>query len=160
VDWQAWWQKLWGGGSEPAEAPVSPRPQSAFQSLRVPPPPEDAARGPFSVSGEPGGQGQATFLRVDGVLDSATADEFEQKLQRYIDAGEVNLVVDFSGVPYVSSRGWGILISVLQNVRKQGGDIRIAGMCANVLKLFYQTGLSSIFEVFEGQSKKRILDDE
>lgn len=159
MDWKAWWLKLWGRGAEPEPASSSPRPQPAFQSLRVPSPPQGTAQ-ELTVNGEPGGLGQPTFLRVDGVLDSTTAEGFEQKLQRYIDAGDVDLVVDFSGVPYVSSRGWGILISVLQSVRKQGGDIRITGMCANVLKLFYQTGLSSIFVVFEGPYKKGILYNE
>ncbi len=155
---RTWWRDLWGRDAEPDPAPPV-RPAPDYRSLRVPPPPDGTAQ-ELTVSGEPGGQGQVTFLRVDGVLDSTTAEVFEQKLNRYIDAGDVDLVVDFSGVPYVSSRGWGILISVLQSLRKQGGDIRIAGMCANVLKLFYQTGLSSIFVIFEGPNKKGILDNE
>jgi anti-anti-sigma factor len=149
MGWREWWRNWMGPEGPGSRTSAGPRP------------PVGSARPPSvpSSDGEPAGRSSVKFIRLDGALDSTTAAELERQLQGYIEDGEIDLVVDFSGVPYVSSRGWGTLVSVLQALRKLGGDIRVAGMCPGVLKLFYQTGLSSIFEVFAGPAEKNIPED-
>jgi anti-sigma B factor antagonist len=93
-----------------------------------------------------GQDAEETLVRLEGVLNQETADQLEEALVLLLKQGEVNLVIDFSKVPYVSSRAWGTLLSFVQTLRKQGGNIKISGMSPNVTKLFYHTGLSAIFE--------------
>jgi anti-anti-sigma factor len=144
--------------SPPLPSPAPRRAPAQRPTARVSPADLDNTK--ITITSHSPGAPSPTFLRLEGNLNSVTADELEEKLQSFIENGEVNLVVDFSGVPYVSSRGWGILISVVQAVRKQGGDIKIAGMCSNVLRLFYQTGLSSIFEIYAGSTRQHFAEEE
>jgi anti-sigma B factor antagonist len=144
------WLQEW---FSPEAAPAAPDPPAIHVApsfsgpLRNPLPSLNLPDPHISVTS--GSEGQSlTFLHLTGILNSDTADEFENKLGQFILDGQVQLVVNMSGVPYVSSRGWGILISTVQAFRKRGGDIRIMGMSPNVNKLFHQTGLSAIFEVY------------
>jgi anti-sigma B factor antagonist len=145
-----WLQEWFTRDFPPASATTAPTlPAAAKLSspLRNPAPAADLQDAHISVTSG-GARENVQFLRLIGILNSDTADEFESKLAQFIRDGQVQLVVDMSGVPYVSSRGWGILISTVQAFRKRGGDIRIMGMSSNVEKLFQQTGLSAIFEVY------------
>jgi anti-sigma B factor antagonist len=88
-----------------------------------------------------------------GILNANTINDFEKKLRDLINEKKVRLIIDFTAVPYVSSRGWGILISLLKVVRRSGGDIKIVGMRPNVTQLFWYAGLSNIFETYEDRNK-------
>jgi anti-sigma B factor antagonist/stage II sporulation protein AA (anti-sigma F factor antagonist) len=46
-----------------------------------------------------------TVLKLTGDLNAATFDQFQKEAKRAIDAGAHNLLVDLSGVPYMSSAG-------------------------------------------------------
>lgn len=105
--------------------------------------------GTISLHSEPLGNGLMTLVRLEGMLNSNTVEVLEEKLQQLIAANQVWLLIDLSQVPYISSRGWGVLISVLKMVRKAGGDIKILGMRSNVRQLFWYAGLSNIFEALD-----------
>lgn len=46
-----------------------------------------------------------TVLKLTGDLNAATYDQFQKEAKKSIDAGTHNLLVDLSGVPYMSSAG-------------------------------------------------------
>lgn len=148
-----WLRTLWRAETEPpaATAPERVEPGYRTTAVRNPAPAADGTEAHITVRTQTQAGTHVTFIRLEGVLSSETAAEFEQRLEEFIAGGQVHLVVDFSGVPYVSSRGWGILISTVQAFRRQGGDIQVMGMSPNVQKLFFQTGLSAIFEIYSGR---------
>ena len=117
----------------------------AIEKKRRPAAPEGAQ---IRITAETVHPGACTHVLLDGMLNSTTADEFEIHLNHLINEGRVRLLIDFSGVPYVSSRGWGVLISLLKSVRKGGGDIKILGLRPNVVQLFWYAGLSNIFKTY------------
>ena len=51
------------------------------------------------------GASPITVVRVSGNLDSGTAGYFNDEMKRIVDAGAANVLLDFSGVPYMSSVG-------------------------------------------------------
>ncbi len=46
-----------------------------------------------------------TIVQVAGDLNAATSDQFQSQVKKAIDAGAQNLVVDLSGVKFMSSAG-------------------------------------------------------
>jgi hypothetical protein len=46
-----------------------------------------------------------TVLKLTGDLNAATYEQFQKEAKKAIDAGTHNLLVDLSGVPYMSSAG-------------------------------------------------------
>ena len=58
------------------------------------------------------------------------------------------VVVDLSGVTYINSLGLGAFVSAMMTMRRAGGDVRLAGIHADVMKLFTITHLMKVFEIF------------
>ncbi len=57
----------------------------------------------------------AHVLTVAGKIDARTMGEFEDGIRALMDAGHHNIVVDFAEVPFISSAGLGILMSVIEH---------------------------------------------
>ena len=53
-----------------------------------------------------------------------------------VSEGNVRIVVDLSDVDYISSAGWGIFVGEIKGVRRNGGDIKLAGMRSDVREVF------------------------
>ncbi len=90
-----------------------------------------------------------TLVQVDGTLNETSTDHFEKELLTCISSGQVQLILDLKNLSYVSSQGWGILISLLQRIRQLNGDIKIVGMQTSVRHVFKHTGLENILESYE-----------
>jgi len=75
-------------------------------------------------------------LRVDGFIDTITAPELDRTLGTMVDQGKHNLIMDLGGVDYISSAGWGIFISRIKEIRRHGGDLKLARMSPGVYEVF------------------------
>ena len=91
-----------------------------------------------------------SVLKVSGYLDTTTASELESALYGLIGRKEYKIVIDLSGVNYISSAGWGIFISEIKDIRHKGGDIRLSGMSGDVYEVFQLLEFDSILEAYEG----------
>lgn len=88
-----------------------------------------------------------TILSLEGYLDAHTAPEFESAVQREIDAGRRKLIVNCEGLSYISSAGLGVFMSFLEELRQNGGDIKISGPAPKVLQVFEILGFPAIFDM-------------
>ena len=77
-----------------------------------------------------------SILRVSGYVDTTTSPELERRLQALLREKRYHIVVDLARVEYISSAGWGIFISEIREIREQGGDLKLAGMIADVREVF------------------------
>lgn len=90
-----------------------------------------------------------SLLKVSGYLDTTTASELENALYGLIEKQEIKIVIDLSGVNYISSAGWGIFIGEIKEVRHKGGDIKLSGMTGDVYEVFQLLEFNSILEAYE-----------
>jgi anti-sigma B factor antagonist len=91
------------------------------------------------------------LVTVTGRVDSSNAGQLGEKLSEQVDSGSINMVVDLSGVEYMSSAGLRELVAALKRVKKDGGDLRLASPSDRVREVLDLAGLSSIFEIFDDQ---------
>ncbi|NDJ52283.1 MAG: STAS domain-containing protein [Chloroflexi bacterium] len=91
------------------------------------------------------------LLIVVGRVDSTTASELGDKLDKQISAGTVNLVVDLAGAEYMSSAGLRELVGALKRVKKDGGDLRLSSPSERVQEVLELAGLNSVFEIYDDQ---------
>ncbi len=87
--------------------------------------------------------GTTLSVSVTGHIDTVTAPQLEAELS--LDAVE-ELVIDISGVAYVSSAGLRVFLSSYKTMAKKGG-MTIVGAQPAVLEVFKITGFSSIFKL-------------
>lgn len=90
-----------------------------------------------------------SLLSVQGYVDTTTSAELEESLKRLLKKGRFNIVIDLSGVNYISSAGWGIFISEIKSIRENGGDLRLAGMIGDVYEVFELLEFQTILQSFD-----------
>lgn len=83
-----------------------------------------------------GPSGELSIIRVDGVVDTITASELEGVIANLLSQKRFKILVDLGGVEYISSAGWGIFISRIQEIREQGGDLKLVNMVPNVYEIY------------------------
>ena len=86
-----------------------------------------------------------------GRIDHASAEDFKQKLEPLLaqcNEGSDRVVLDFSGVEYISSVGLRVLMLAAKQVKAQKGTIVIAGMQPVVKEIFDISRFNYVFAAF------------
>lgn len=92
-------------------------------------------------------QDGAAVLKLAGPLDAHTFDRLEALFNELFGKDTYKLLVDMSGVDYVSSAGVGAFFNALSCARENNGNIVFMNLAPNVRELFNSLGLESIFSV-------------
>jgi anti-anti-sigma factor len=91
------------------------------------------------------------LIEVGGRVDSSTAIELGAVLSDRMGVGNNNLVVDLSGVEYMSSAGLRELVAGLKKAKTAGGDLRLCAVSERVGEILQLAGLDAIFQIFDDQ---------
>jgi anti-sigma B factor antagonist len=91
---------------------------------------------------------EVSVIKVSGYLDTTTARDLETALNGLLDRGNYKIVLDLSGVTYISSAGWGIFIGEIKEIRNHGGDLKLAEMVGDVFEVFQLLEFQSILEAY------------
>jgi anti-anti-sigma factor len=83
-----------------------------------------------------GSSPSVSVLTLKGTIETTNASGLEETLARIMDERCYRIVVDLGGVTYISSAGWGIFISEIKRIRRNGGDIKLAAMAPEVREVF------------------------
>jgi anti-sigma B factor antagonist len=91
---------------------------------------------------------RVTVVSVKGRVDSSSAGDLETALKRLLDEGKANVVLDLSGVEFLSSSGLRVLVTTLKAVRKSGGDLRLAQPSQRASDAIDLAGLDVLFKTY------------
>lgn len=89
-----------------------------------------------------------TVVSISGTVDSGTAAALATSLRGHAGTGGSHLVADLAGVDYMSSAGLRALLETVKEARQRGGDLRLASVQANVLRVLDLSGFTKILKVF------------
>jgi len=90
-----------------------------------------------------------TVISLKGSIDALTAPQITEFMQAQIANGNVKLVADLSGVDYTSSAGLRVLLGAIKETRAQNGDMRLAGVQPDVLKVLNLSGFTNILKRYD-----------
>ncbi len=96
---------------------------------------------------------RVVLLNLKGTIETTNAGILEDVIARLIGEKCFRIVVDLSGVTYVSSAGWGIFISEIKRVRRQLGDIKLAAMRPEVREVFDLLEFNNILKPYPDKSE-------
>jgi anti-sigma B factor antagonist len=82
-----------------------------------------------------------------GRIDSTTSAILERHLQAVAAADQTRVVVDFSGVDYISSAGLRVLLALAKRSRDQKGRVALFGMNDSVRQVFELAGFVALFTI-------------
>ncbi|MBL8490584.1 MAG: STAS domain-containing protein [Rhodocyclaceae bacterium] len=97
-------------------------------------------------------EGQVRILAPAGRIDHAHADEFQAALASHLPecrAGNASIVLDFSGVEYISSVGLRVLMLASRQVTAQDGRIAIAALTPLVREVFEISRFILVFKTYD-----------
>jgi stage II sporulation protein AA (anti-sigma F factor antagonist) len=98
-------------------------------------------------------RGDVVVLGPKGSVNTESAPKFEQMLVAQLNAGEKLLVVDFSGVDYISSAGLRVLLMTAKRLKVRGGAIALCAMSPTVARVFALCGFERDFTIVESREK-------
>jgi anti-anti-sigma factor len=91
--------------------------------------------------------GAVVIADIRGRLDGVTAPELDQKLTALAGNG-ARLVLDLSGLDYVSSAGLRIFLKAAKQIKANKGRLALAGITPTVTKIFEISGFTTIFDIY------------
>ena len=97
-------------------------------------------------------QGDITIVTVNGSVDALTAAELTNALNKQIEAGNANMVIDLANLEFMSSAGLRTLLGAVKECRIHGGDLRIVSSNPGIDKILKMSGFHNIAKVFNTQA--------
>ena len=90
---------------------------------------------------------KALVVALIGRMDAVSAPDFDTQIEEQIDKGENNLILDLSGLAYISSAGLRSILTLAKKLRTKEGDLVLCGLQDVVNEVFEVSGFSTIFEI-------------
>ena len=97
--------------------------------------------------------GAVEVLDLVGELDAHTVSELEAAFQKCRQDGNHQIVVNGARLLYISSAGLGVFLGYIDEIREQGGDIKIAALKPNVFDVFDLLGFPLLFNIVDTEEE-------
>ena len=97
--------------------------------------------------------GGATLFRAKGRVDSSSSAAFEAALLPRIRDGARRVVLDLSGVEYVSSAGLRVMLMAAKAAKAGGGQLALFGLSPTVEEVFQVSGFSKIIPILATEAE-------
>lgn len=91
-------------------------------------------------------QGNALVIALTGRLDTETAPDSQTQIVDLIAQGHRRIIVDLSGLVYISSAGLGVLIVAGKRLKAEGGRLLLAAPGGMVKQVLGIAGFSGMLE--------------
>ena len=90
------------------------------------------------------------LVKVTGRVDSSNAHELERHLNDAMKLERYRIVLDFSGLDFLSSAGIRVLITAAKAARRWNrGDVRVSGLSDRLKETFALAGLKPVIRAFD-----------
>ncbi len=94
-----------------------------------------------------------TVVSINGRVDTMTAGDFENKIMEVLDGGISKMLLDCSGLDYISSSGLRVFLVAQKKMMAAGGALRLCCLKPEIQEIFDISGFSGIFSIFPDMEK-------
>jgi anti-sigma B factor antagonist len=91
---------------------------------------------------------QVTVAKLTGEIDATTASTAQQQVLAVVTPG-ARIILDMSDVPYMSSAGLRMLLSLFRNVSANSGRIALVGVTEDIQDTMSVTGFLKFFTLYD-----------
>lgn len=92
------------------------------------------------------------LVTVSGRVDSNSAGELEKAVNDIIARRVYNIVLELSGVDYMSSAGLRVLISALRTCKGKRGDVCLVSISERVDEVLDLAGIKPMFTIYDNKA--------
>lgn len=75
------------------------------------------------------------------------ASKFRGTVNKYIESGEKNFILNFSACDFIDSTGLGVIVAAYKKCVERSGNIKLKALKEPVSKLFKLTRLDKVFDI-------------
>lgn len=86
-----------------------------------------------------------------GHLDAHNVERFEKEIVRLLGNSINNIIVNCKNLNYISSAGMGIIMGYLDEIRENGGDIKLCSLNERVFEIFDLVGFTDIYDFLDDE---------
>ena len=90
-------------------------------------------------------------LDLHGELDAHTASQLEELFQLLIGNNKSNIIVNCKELEYIASAGLGVFMAYIEDVRSNGGDIKLTNMTDKVFNVFDLLGFPTLYDILHDE---------
>lgn len=87
------------------------------------------------------------ILLLSGEIDLYSATELWRILSAVLNTGRKDLILDFEKVEYLDSSGVGVIINLLQTLKKQNGRLLVAGLKGMPRQVLEMSNIISLLQL-------------
>ena len=87
-------------------------------------------------------------LQPQGRLDATNSSILEKQALDTIDQGSRRLLIDFSGLQYISSAGLRTVLVIAKRIKAAGGQLALSSMNPQIAEVFKVSGFDSILDIY------------
>lgn len=91
------------------------------------------------------------LLYPRGFINAHTVRLFESELQKALDRRRYKIVVNCAALDYIASAGLGAIMGAIEEIRGNGGDLRISELNETVLNIFEVLGFHHLYKIFPSE---------
>jgi anti-anti-sigma factor len=91
------------------------------------------------------------IYELRGYIDAHTVIDFEKAIHAAIDSGSRCIILDISGLTYISSAGIGAMMSLARKLSQGGGELVLMNPSPKVFAILDGLGFTRIFKIAEDE---------
>jgi anti-sigma B factor antagonist len=92
--------------------------------------------------------GDVSLIYPKGFINAHTVRLFEAEIARALRERRFKLVVNCKGLAYIASAGLGAIMGAIEEVRENGGDIRLSELSESVRNIFEILGFNHLYRIY------------
>lgn len=98
-------------------------------------------------------KGDVVVVRVEGRLDAASSPQLEEKINAIIDQGHFKLILNLSGVEYLSSAGMRLLLAASKKLKHLEGKLVACSLSDDVMEVIKMAGFQQVVEFYPNEDE-------
>ena len=107
----------------------------------------------FSIaSRESANEPSCVIYDVTGYIDAHTVIDFEKSIYASLENGTKCVILNISGLSYISSAGIGAMMGLARKLTQNGGDLVLMNPSAKVFSILDGLGFTRIFKIAQDEA--------
>jgi anti-sigma B factor antagonist len=92
-----------------------------------------------------------TLIYPRGYINAHTVRLFEGEIQKAVQENRFKIVVNCAGLAYIASAGLGAIMGAIEEIRGNGGDLRLSELNETVRNIFEILGFNHLYRIFPSE---------
>ena len=97
--------------------------------------------------------GDVTVIYPTGYINAHTVRHFETAIQSSIQLQRFKIVVNAASLTYIASAGLGAIMGAIEEIRSNGGDLRLAALNETVQNIFEILGFHHLYRTYVSEAE-------